>query len=378
MPRMQITRESDVIETSRVKQFSGIFDIPPAKKTQEAWDVNLPLDEKEWNIGLIVGPSGCGKTTIINEFFPNDIYNEFEWDGKKSIMDSFPLEMGIKDITGILNSVGFSSPPSWVRPYHVLSNGEKFRVNIARALAESKDLCVIDEFTSVVDRTVGKIGSYAVSKAVRRKQKKFIAVSCHYDIEEWLQPDWVYRVEEASFQWRSLRRRPEIKLEVVKVHTKAWEIFKKHHYLSAKIHRNAQCFVGYWEGIPIAFVAHMHFINNRLFKTKTAHRAVVLPDYQGAGIGNQLMTFIASAVTGAGFDYIGRGANHAMVYTGAKSKKWKMIRKPEVSLRKNPKRNKSEKHVIGNHIGRMVATFRYIGPKMEKQDAEELLGIVKN
>ena len=126
MPGIDIIRESRVNRTARVKQLEGIFDLPPSQKTVEKWHVDLPLDDKEWNIGLIVGPSGCGKTTIVNEFFPNHVDTDYEWGEGSAIIDDFPDTMGIKEITSVLSSVGFSSPPSWMRPYHVLSNGEKF------------------------------------------------------------------------------------------------------------------------------------------------------------------------------------------------------------------------------------------------------------
>ena len=97
----------------------------------------------------------------------------------------------IKDITAVLTAVGFSSPPSWIKPYRVLSSGERFRCDLARAILEGGDLVVFDEFTSVVDRTVARIGSAAVAKAVRRMGRRFVAISCHYDIAAWLEPDWV-------------------------------------------------------------------------------------------------------------------------------------------------------------------------------------------
>lgn len=81
--------------------------------------------------------------------------------------------------------------PVWLKPYNVLSNGEKMRVDLARALLE-KDFVVFDEFTSVVDRQVAKVACIAVNKAVKKTNKKFIAVSCHKDIIEWLQPDWIF------------------------------------------------------------------------------------------------------------------------------------------------------------------------------------------
>lgn len=371
-----IDRDVDVIETPRTMQLSGMFDIPPMKKSGEHWEVNLPLDEKPWNIGLIVGPSGSGKTTIITELFPECIINEFPWPKNKSVLDGFPEEIGIKDISALLNSVGFSSPPSWFRPFHILSNGEKFRVHIARALAESKDLCVIDEFTSVIDRTVAKIGSSAVAKTVRRYNKKLIVASCHYDIEEWLQPDWIYRPLDNEFQWRFLQPRPTIKLEIAKVHYSAWEYFKRYHYLSTQLNKAAQCFVAFYEGLPVAFYSYLQFVNNRLKHTKRGHRVVCLPDYQGAGIGMKLEEYIASCLKAIGWDYIGASSHPVRNHYCAKSDLWKMIAKPAVNYNKNRGKKGYPSGGLGNYfqyLGRLVATFRYVGPPAPIDEAQGLI-----
>ena len=65
------------------------------------------------------------------------------------------------------------------------------RVDLARALLEKDKIC-FDEFTSVVDRQVAKTACIAINKAIKKTNKQFIAVSCHYDILDWLQPDWVF------------------------------------------------------------------------------------------------------------------------------------------------------------------------------------------
>src|SRR5579863_9022695 len=148
--QIQIARSVPVEVTPRVLQLSGLFDVPPMEKSELAWSAALPIEERPWSVGLIVGPSGCGKSTIARELFGGELVQGFEWPAAKSIVDAFPAEMGIKDITMLLSSVGFSSPPSWLRPFGVLSTGEQFRVTVARAMAEAQErLFVIDEFTSV-------------------------------------------------------------------------------------------------------------------------------------------------------------------------------------------------------------------------------------
>ena len=64
---------------------------------------------------------------------------------------------------------------------------------------EERNIIVFDEFTSVVNREVAKTGSFAISKAVRATKKKFVAVSCHRDVFEWLEPDWVYDTDCKQF-----------------------------------------------------------------------------------------------------------------------------------------------------------------------------------
>src|SRR5262249_54540089 len=150
-------------------------------------------------------PSGCGKSTIAKSFWPEKMAATQSWPKEQTILDAFPEEMSIKEIVQLLSSVGFSSPPYWLRPYHVLSTGQQFRVGLARLLAEHPDLAVVDEFTSVVDRTVAQIGSAALAKTVRSRNQKFIAVTCHEDVEPWLNPDWVYRPDVNQFTWRLLR-----------------------------------------------------------------------------------------------------------------------------------------------------------------------------
>lgn len=115
-----------------------------------------------------------------------------------AVIDDMP-KASVKDIEKAFTAVGFSSPPSWLKPYAVLSNGEKMRVDLARCILDDKPLIVFDEFTSVVNRECAKTTACAIAKAIRRSDKRFIAVSCHDDIVDWLQPDWIYDTDQKRF-----------------------------------------------------------------------------------------------------------------------------------------------------------------------------------
>jgi len=351
-------------------QLEGLFDVAPTQQSTELWTVNLDLPDK-WSVGLIVGPSGSGKTTIARELFSDNLVTSWEWSKTKSILDDFPRDMSIKDIVALLSSVGFSSPPSWVRPFDVLSNGEQFRVTLARTLAEMKDLAVVDEFTSVVDRTVAKTGSAAVAKAVRRRGQQFIAVSCHYDIAEWLEPDWVYQPHIDTLD-RGCLQRPKIELEVKRVHSSAWQMFRKHHYLNTTINKAARCFVAFWEGVPVAFTAVLHFPHPKVKNIKREHRTVCLPDFQGVGIGNALSDYIGAMCRGIGFRYMSQTSHPAMIRSRNKSKMWRMRQAPTHKKSYKPGPKSGRRSWAEMVRTRLVASFEYVGPALDAQLASDV------
>lgn len=192
MQHFNIVRKNNVKKTFRVAQVMSDFDVK-LEHSNENFIGNIDLP-RNWNIGLICGGSGTGKTTIINELFKDNIITSFNWTDD-SVLDNMPKDISTKDIEKMFYAVGFGSVPSWLKSYKVLSNGEKMRVDLARSLLE-KDFIVFDEFTSVVDRQVAKTACIAIKKAIKNTNKKFIAVSCHKDIIEWLQPDWLFDTDE--------------------------------------------------------------------------------------------------------------------------------------------------------------------------------------
>ena len=196
MPSFNIVKKSNPDKTFRVSNVLNAFDLE-IEKVKEHFQGSIDIEDKEWNIGLIVGGSGTGKTTIAKEVF-GDHFMVYDYK-ESAVVDDMPKGKSIKEITKAFTSVGFASPPSWLKPYEVLSNGEKMRCDLANCILQDKETIIFDEFTSVVNREVAKTGSYAISKAVRKMNKKFIAVGCHSDITEWLEPDWVYNTDEQRF-----------------------------------------------------------------------------------------------------------------------------------------------------------------------------------
>lgn len=359
MSDYHIVRQINIPESFRVSQIRGMFDYSNTMVKHE-WSGKFPIKENDWKVGLIVGPSGSGKTTLSKELFQDMAFHtNFDWPTDKAVIDGFSPDIETKQIVKTLNAVGFSSPPSWLKPFNVLSNGQKFRVELARSLMEYKQGVVFDEFTSVVDRDVAKIGCVAVSKFLRKQEMPpFVAVSCHYDIIDWLEPDWVFDVSTSRFDWRRRRRSKQISINIYKTTVDSWRVFREHHYLTHDIHRASECFLATWNDKPVAFCSVLHFPHPRCKKFKREHRTVVLPDFQGVGIGNRLSEFVAELYVKKGYRFISTTSAPAMIMHRHKSQKWRTHRFG-FSAKPGPRVNKSLKSQFRTNC--ISAGFEFIG-----------------
>lgn len=141
---------------------------------------------KDFNIGMIVGASGSGKSQILNHHF-SMIHKQIIWLNDKAIVSHFDTP---DEAIEKLFACGLASVPTLCKPFHVLSNGEKYRATVARKLRNGM---ILDEFTSEVNRETAKSLSVALSKYIRSKNiTNVVLSSCHKDIVEWIEPDWVF------------------------------------------------------------------------------------------------------------------------------------------------------------------------------------------
>jgi GNAT superfamily N-acetyltransferase len=287
--RLSVSHRRPVPDTYRARRVESLFNAPHAGFDLVA---ELPLDGQDWQIGVIVGPSGSGKTSLGRQFFgAGAMHCERPWPDLP-LIDAIAPDGPFEAVTGALASVGLGTVPAWLRPFHLLSDGEQFRAGLARVLAEAPRQVVIDEFTSVVDRQVAKIGAGAFARAWRRTGGQAVLLTCHADVLDWLEPDWVLDTtpsEEgrARFSGRWLRSgawhaRPRIGIEVHEVDGSWWPLFARHHYLTLDKLIAPTFYVAFVDGAP---VAHVGLSTRPGLKEVRAARLVVMPDWQGAGVG---------------------------------------------------------------------------------------------
>jgi GNAT superfamily N-acetyltransferase len=253
-------------------------------------EADIPVDDDGWRIGLIVGPSGSGKTSMGRRMFGGEaMYSPDGWPNDKPIIEAIAPKGSFDDVTAALAAVGLGDVPAWLRPYPVLSNGEKFRADLARVICEAPVKVVIDEFTSVVDRQIARFGALAFQKAWKRTAGQCVLLSCHYDIIDWLEPDWIFDTATGEYSGRGLWRRPKFELEIWQTDWRYWHLFEPHHYLKLPKMIAATNYVGVVDG---ELVCHIAVTTRPGVKEARACRLVVMPEWQGAGVGLRFLNAV--------------------------------------------------------------------------------------
>jgi len=315
---------------------------------------NYVLSVKHPTEGLvvIVGSSGSGKTSLMKTFG----MKEHNFDTNIPIIELFESEeVGEK----YLISAGLRSIPTWKRPLSQVSNGERHRAEIAIMLSRGE--IFIDEFTSLVDRDTAKALCYSLNKS---KPKSLTLATCHRDVLQWLDFDHAFDVD--CGKWidrRSVRRDNKLELCIAPCDTEeVWRIFKKHHYLSGNINKAASSWVASYNGKPVAMVSVLAFPSKNWKNGWRGHRVVVLPEFQGMGIGSVLSDTIAGYIVSTGARFFSKTAHPALGEHREKSPLWKATSKNKVKridyLGNNKTKEDGHKK---KHAHRVCYSHEYIG-----------------
>lgn len=354
MPPFNIEIRCRVEPSFRVAQIEGMFGLSAVAAGTTRLAVDVPSLHEDWTIGTIVGPSGSGKTSIAKAAFAEAVRETREWPERAAMIDGLPPRP-IRETLAALLAVGLGDVPAWLRPYRVLSGGQQFRADLAAALLEERALIVLDEFTGRLDRTAAKFASLALGKALRRGTfgKRLVAVSCHDDIVDWLNPDWVVDLKTGTCHWRTLRE-AQINIEIVRARPDVWRSFAAHHYLGGGHLPVAQFYAAQWQGEPVAVAALVGLWGKR--GHKRVARLVTLPDHQGASLGTRLLDGVARLEHQAGFTLHITASHPAIVRHCERSPHWRRGRIYPIGREDHqPKRG----HRVQASFGRPTVSYQF-------------------
>jgi GNAT superfamily N-acetyltransferase len=142
-------------------------------------------------------------------------------------------------------------------------------------------------------------------------------------------------------------------------------MFKDYHYLDANLSNASRCYIGVWNDTIVAFGAAMTMPNGYIKNAWRGHRTVILPDFQGMGIGVRFSDAIGEIHLEQGHRYYSRTAHPRMGFYREHSELWKPTSKNR-KLRKDI----THKNLFNNHYAdnkRICFSHEYVGKNLHNK-----------
>ena len=185
--------QTRVQRTDRVLEVAEAFGIGLEDKEFVVFD-HLELNIPQGSVVYITGQSGGGKSVALRE-----LGNLMQQEGKSVVnLDHIHLEnrplidqigKDTNDAIRLLSIAGISDAYLYVRKPMELSDGQRYRFRLAKAIESGAKVWMADEFLAILDRTTAKVIAYSLQKHARREGATLMVATTHTDMVADLCPD---------------------------------------------------------------------------------------------------------------------------------------------------------------------------------------------
>lgn len=184
---------SSVERTPRVLEIAEGFGLGLSDKKFVIYD-NLKIEVNAGDVVYITGQSGSGKSLLLN-----DLAAQMAAAGMKvadlnkiTLEDKPVIELVGKTIgeaTDLLAKAGISDAWIYIRKPSELSDGQRYRLKLAKVMEMEADVWVADEFGAILDRVTARVVAFNMSKVARRMGKTLMVATTHTDLKDELAPN---------------------------------------------------------------------------------------------------------------------------------------------------------------------------------------------
>ncbi len=187
--------QSSAERTHRVLEIAEGFGLGLSKKEFVVYD-NLEIEVRQGDVVYITGQSGSGKSLLLK-----DLVAKMREEGlnvadlNEVTLDERPVIDQVGENTthaaDLLAKAGISDAWIYIRQPSELSDGQRYRLKLAKVMESGADVWVADEFGAVLDRPTAKAVAFSLQKVARRLGKTLMVATTHTDLEEELGPNLV-------------------------------------------------------------------------------------------------------------------------------------------------------------------------------------------
>ena len=184
---------TQVERTPRVLELAEAFGLLLGDKEFVVFD-NLDLEVRQGDVVYITGQSGSGKSLLLKE-----LEKQMREEGKHVVnLDQIEmLDMPLIDQIGkdtqdalrIMAIAGLNDAYLYARKPSELSDGQRYRFRLAKAIESGAEVWIADEFMAVLDRTAAKVIANSIQKTARKVKATLAVATTHLDMVDDLQPD---------------------------------------------------------------------------------------------------------------------------------------------------------------------------------------------
>ena len=279
---------------------------------------NLELKYDDGDLIYVTGDSGSGKSTFLKIFQQHELergrkcvnFNDIQPSPDEVLVNSIGKNQF--DAMRILGVVGLSEAFLMVRRYKELSDGQKYRYCLGKAIDQDADTYLVDEFGAKLDREMAKTLAFCIQKWARRNMKTFAIATTHRDLMEDFNADIIFDRrfgEQTTPSYYQPRSPPKFSLvqdmKIEKATQEDYNQLKRFHYLHGKpptSHKFKLTHHGRTIGIILygpSFLASRY--RNQLFPEYKNNpkkvneditritRVIVHPKYRGVGLAQELI-----------------------------------------------------------------------------------------
>ncbi|MDC9582751.1 ATP-binding cassette domain-containing protein [Xenorhabdus sp. PR6a] len=190
---INVSFDTRVTKTTRTLEVAESFGLGMDDKQFTLYD-NLPVKIDQGEVVYITGQSGSGKSVILRELQrlmkeegkTVASIDDITFDDDKNVIDQ--VGKTTAEALSLLSMSGLNDAYLFIRKPSEMSDGQRYRLKIAKLIESGANVWAADEFGAVLDRVTAQAVASNFQRAARKIGATVMVATTHEDLINALRP----------------------------------------------------------------------------------------------------------------------------------------------------------------------------------------------